>query len=197
MAQREKLLDARADSTSDTFDCSSLDASALKENELDGEDPPVVFLCAKCRSPVGDSLSWDGCESDQNQIRITRATENVVVGKETRMHEVKKGSTCLVVDLACRGCRSSLGMIYTSTPRSLDHKRLAFCFDVAALDSYVLGSATQVLTAEGPREPPVALKYRSRAEQQLTEMKVLVVSLAQRLEAIECGLDRKSAVPLK
>ncbi|KAM8834877.1 LOW QUALITY PROTEIN: protein Mis18-alpha [Synchiropus picturatus] len=190
MAQTEKFKKARADSTYDTFDCSSLTASLLKEKSTcpaedeDAGDPPVVFLCATCKLPVGDSLSWDGCESDENQIRITRATDNVIVGKETRMHEVKKGSTCLVLDLACGGCRSSLGMIYTSTPRNLDHKRLAFCFSVANLDSYVLGSASQVLTAEGAREQPVPLKCSSRVEQELTEVNTSVCACARVLSPV-------------
>lgn len=38
------------------------------------------------------------------------------------------------------------------------------------LFSYVLGSASQVLTAEGPEEQPVTLEYRSIVEQQLSEV---------------------------
>lgn len=36
--------------------------------------------------------------------------------------------------------------------------------------SYVLGSASQMLSAEGPKEQPVTLEYRGTVEQQLTEV---------------------------
>uniref|UniRef100_A0A3Q3WLG8 Mis18 domain-containing protein n=1 Tax=Mola mola TaxID=94237 RepID=A0A3Q3WLG8_MOLML len=67
------------------------------EEDEDGDDGPVVFICAKCRLPVGDSASWDGSEDGQNQIRLKR-------------------EFCLIVDLSCRGCNSVLGMVYGSTP---------------------------------------------------------------------------------
>lgn len=36
--------------------------------------------------------------------------------------------------------------------------------------SYVLGSASQVVAAEGPKEQPVTLEYRGIVEQQLAEV---------------------------
>ncbi|XP_008276105.1 protein Mis18-alpha [Stegastes partitus] len=196
MATREKSLRYRQKSANSTFQTSSVDSTAVEEKlfhhvevDEDGDDNPVVFICAKCRLPVGDSLSWDGSEDGQNQIRLKRVTDNVLVGKESRLYEASKRSLCLIVDLVCRGCHSVLGMVYTSTPKSLDHKRFTFCFNVADIDSYVLGSANQMLAAEGPKEQPVTLEYSNIVEQQLTEMKMLVVSMAQRLEEIEVGLQ--------
>ncbi|KAK2828347.1 hypothetical protein Q5P01_019381 [Channa striata] len=179
-----------------TFNLSVLDSTAVEEklfshaeDDEDGDDGPVVFVCGKCKLPVGDSLSWDGSEDGQNQIRLKRVTDNVIVGKDSRLYEAKKNSLCLVMDVFCRGCRSVLGMVYESTPKNLDHKRFAFCFNVADIDSYVLGSASQMLAAEGPKEQPVTLEYRGIVEQQLTEMKMLVLSMAQRLEEIESGFQ--------
>ncbi|KAG7217024.1 hypothetical protein INR49_027563 [Caranx melampygus] len=153
-----------------TFETSSVDSSAVEAKlfghageDEDGDDGPVVFICGKCKLPVGDSLAWDGSEDGQNQIKLKH--------------------------LFCQGCHSVLGMVYASTPKNLDHKRFAFCFDVASIDSYVLGSANQMLAAEGPKEQPVTLEYRGFVEQQLTEMKMLVMSMAQRLEEIEIGLQ--------
>ncbi|KAL3042951.1 hypothetical protein OYC64_020798 [Pagothenia borchgrevinki] len=173
---------------------SSIDSTAVEEklfgHSEEEDDGPVVFICGKCKLPVGDSMSWDGSEEDgQNQIRLKRVTDNVVVGEDTRLHEVSKKSLCLVVDLFCRGCEFVLGMVYSSTPKKLDHKRLAFFFNVAKIDSYVLGSASQMLAAEGPKEQPVTLEYRGVVEQQLTEMKMLVMSMAQRLEDIDASLQ--------
>ncbi|XP_042355658.1 protein Mis18-alpha isoform X2 [Plectropomus leopardus] len=197
MASREKASKHRQKLINTTFE-SSVDSTAVEEKlfghaeedeEEDGDDGPVVFICGKCKLPAGDSLSWDGSEDGQNQIRLKRVTDNVVVGEDTRLHEASKRSPCLIVDLFCRGCHSVLGMVYTSTPKNLDHKRFAFCFNVADIDSYVLGSASQMLAAEGPKEQPVTLEYRGIVEQQLTEMKMLVMSMAQRLEEIDAGLQ--------
>nr|XP_046267330.1 protein Mis18-alpha [Scatophagus argus]XP_046267331.1 protein Mis18-alpha [Scatophagus argus] len=197
MATREKPLKHRQKSLNCTFETSSIDSTAVEEKlfgqegevDEDGDDGPVVFICGKCKLPVGDSLSWDGSEDGQNQIRLKRVTDNVLVGKDNRMYEVSKRSFCLIVDLLCRGCHSVLGMVYASTPKTLDHKRFTFCLNVADIDSYVLGSASQMLAAEGPKEQPVTLEYRGIVEQQLTEMKMLVMSMALRLEEIEAGLQ--------
>ncbi|XP_062262777.1 protein Mis18-alpha [Platichthys flesus] len=178
-----------------TFETSSINSSVVEEKlfgrqeEEAAEDGPVLFICGKCKSPVGDSLSWDGSEDGQNQIRLKRVTDNVLVGNDSRLHEAGKDSLCLIMDLFCRACHSVLGMVYTSTPKKLDHKRFAFCFNVADIDSYVLGSASQMLAAEGPKEQLVTLEYRAVVEQQLTEMKMLVMSMSQRLEEIEAGVQ--------
>ncbi|KAM3601558.1 uncharacterized protein V6R79_014845 [Siganus canaliculatus] len=198
MASRNELLKHRQNKVDSTFQHTfSVDSTAveeklfgLEEEEEDGDDGPVVFICAKCKLPIGDSLSWDGSEDDQNQIRLKRVTDNVLVGEKSRMFEVSKRSLCLIVDLFCQGCHSVLGMVYESTPKNLDHKRFTFCFNVADIDSYVLGSASQMLTAEGPKEQVVTLEYRSMVEQQLTEMKMLVMSMAHELD-IKTGLQEE------
>lgn len=40
----------------------------------------------------------------------------------------------ITLDLICRGCHVVLGMVFTSTPKQLDHKRFTFCFNVADID---------------------------------------------------------------
>uniref|UniRef100_A0A3Q2V783 Protein Mis18-alpha n=1 Tax=Haplochromis burtoni TaxID=8153 RepID=A0A3Q2V783_HAPBU len=149
MATRKQLEKSYSKSVNNsTFDASSIDSTTVgeklfrpTENEEDnGDDGPVVFICAKCKLPVGDSLSWDGSEDDLNQIRLKRVTDNVMIGKENRLYEASKKSLCLVVDLICRGCHSVLGMVYTSTPKNLDHKRFTFCFSVADIDRCVFGT---------------------------------------------------------
>uniref|UniRef100_A0A8C6SP97 Protein Mis18-alpha n=1 Tax=Neogobius melanostomus TaxID=47308 RepID=A0A8C6SP97_9GOBI len=193
MANREKTPQRPRKSTLDKTFEPSIDSLVIEdklfrhEEAEDMEDGPVVFICGKCKLLVGDSLSWDGTE-DSHQIRLKKITEHVVVGKETRMYEPDKRSMCLIVDLICHGCHSVIGMVYLSTPKQLDHKRFTFCLNVADIDSYVLGSANQMLAAEGPNEQPVTLEYRGFVEQQLKEVKLMVVSMAQRIEEIESGL---------
>lgn len=77
MAARQSL-QRRQKSINTTFE-SSIDSTAVEEKlfgqaeEEDGDDDgPVVFICGKCKLPVGDSLSWDGSEDCQNQIRLKR-----------------------------------------------------------------------------------------------------------------------------
>ncbi|XP_075887789.1 protein Mis18-alpha [Nelusetta ayraudi] len=191
MASRVKPSKHRQPKLETTFDLTATGEKSFDrtKDDEDGEDGPLVFVCGKCKLPVGDSLSWDGSEDSQNQIRLKRVTEHVLVGEENRLFEVSKRSVCLIVDLFCRGCHSVLGMVYASTPKKLDHKRFTFWLNVADIESYVLGSASQVLTAEGPEEQPVTLEYRSMVEQQLSEMKMLVMSMALRLEESETTLQ--------
>lgn len=166
---------------------SSVIEEKLFERVEEEDDGPLVFVCEKCKLIVGDSMSWDN-EDNQKHIGLKRVTKNVLIGEESRMYEPEKKAFCLITDLICQGCDSVIGMVYTSTPKKLDHKRFMFYLNVADIDSYVLGSAKQMLPAEGPEELPVTLEYRSIVEQQLTEVKIMAVSLAQTLEDIESGL---------
>ncbi|XP_037124803.1 protein Mis18-alpha [Syngnathus acus] len=189
-------------SLNDMFQTFSVDSSDVEERlfrpnvtvtkEEDDDDGPVVFICVKCKLPVGDSLSWDISQDGQTHIQLKRVTNNVLVTQKTRLHESSKGCLCLIVDLLCVGCRTVLGMIYRSTPKNLDHKRYTFCLNVARIDSYVLGSASQKLSAEGPKEQLVTLEYRSQVEQLLTEMKMMVVSLAQHVEELQSAAQDKA-----
>lgn len=79
MATRKKSSKERQDSLNATFAVSSVDSTSVGEKlfgqtdgDGDGDDGPVVFICGKCKLPVGDSLSWDGSEDEQNQIRLKR-----------------------------------------------------------------------------------------------------------------------------
>lgn len=86
MATRKKSAKHKQSDVNTTFAVSSIDSTAveerlfceLEENE-DGEDGPVVFICGKCKLPVGDSMSWDGSEDEENQIRLKRESEFVKI----------------------------------------------------------------------------------------------------------------------
>lgn len=79
MATRKKTVNHQQNNVNSTFDTSSTESTVVEEQlfgqaeeDEDGDDGPVVFICAKCRLPVGDSASWDGSEDGQNQIRLKR-----------------------------------------------------------------------------------------------------------------------------
>lgn len=78
MATRKKAFKCRQNDINTTFSVSSIDSTAVEEKLFgevvngDAEDGPVVFICGKCKLPVGDSMSWDGSEDEENQIRLKR-----------------------------------------------------------------------------------------------------------------------------
>lgn len=81
MATRKKASKSRQNNINTTFSVSSIDSTTVEEKLFgavengDAEDGPVVFICGKCKLPVGDSMSWDGSEDEENQIRLKRESE--------------------------------------------------------------------------------------------------------------------------
>lgn len=81
MATRKKASKGRQNNINTTFSVSSIDCTTVSEKLFgavesgDAEDGPVVFICGKCKLPVGDSMSWDGSEDEENQIRLKRESE--------------------------------------------------------------------------------------------------------------------------
>ncbi|KAI4888787.1 hypothetical protein NFI96_028292 [Prochilodus magdalenae] len=154
---------------------SMVHSSTSAEEDLDG---PAVFLCGQCRLPVGDTLSWAGSDEELNQIMLKKVSDNIVVGREPYVSSSRTEPGCLVVNLTCRGCSSILGLVYTSTPKALDFKRLLFCFGVQNIERYlkhflvlhyVLGSAKQQMAAVGREVSPVTLEFAALINQQMTQ----------------------------
>uniref|UniRef100_A0A8C1BUZ6 Protein Mis18-alpha n=1 Tax=Cyprinus carpio carpio TaxID=630221 RepID=A0A8C1BUZ6_CYPCA len=149
---------------------SAADSSSSRVEEDAESDGPAVFMCGKCKLPIGDSLSWAGSDDEQNQIMLKRITDNVVIDKEPFVSGTRKELGCLVVNLTCCGCCSELGIMYISTPKKLDYKRSLFCFNVENIESYVVGSPGQRVP-ELDKDKPVTLEYQDSVEQQMTEVK--------------------------
>ncbi len=56
-----------------TFSVCESAADCSSRVEEDGEsDGPAVFMCGKCKLPIGDSLSWAGSDDEQNQVMLKR-----------------------------------------------------------------------------------------------------------------------------
>lgn len=52
---------------------SAADSSSSSRVEEGGEsDAPAVFMCGKCKLPIGDSLYWAGSDDEHNQIMLKR-----------------------------------------------------------------------------------------------------------------------------
>ncbi|XP_052423390.1 protein Mis18-alpha isoform X2 [Carassius gibelio] len=81
-----------------TYSVCESDSSRVEE---DGEsDGPAVFMCGKCKIPVGDSLSWAGSDDQQNQIMLKRISDNAVIGKEPFVSGTRKELGCYVVRIS-------------------------------------------------------------------------------------------------
>ncbi|KAL6089111.1 hypothetical protein STEG23_008299 [Scotinomys teguina] len=62
--------------------CEEKAAAAAEEN-------PLVFLCSRCRRPLGDSLSWVTSQEDNNCILLRCVSSNVSVEKEQKLSKYK------------------------------------------------------------------------------------------------------------
>lgn len=182
-----------ADCANKTYSvCESAADSSNRAGEEAEADGAAVFMCGKCKLPIGDSLSWAGSDDERNQIMLKRTSDNVVIGKEPFLAGTRKELGCLVVNLTCRGCSSELGIMYISTPKKLDCKRSLFCFNVQHIESYVVGSSSQQMPELDREDRPVTLEYQDTVEQQMTEIKSLAVIIGQRLLEIESNLQCSS-----
>ncbi|XP_041529219.1 protein Mis18-alpha isoform X2 [Microtus oregoni] len=57
-------------------------------------DYPLVFLCARCRRPLGDSLTWVTSQEDKNCILLSCVSSNVSVDKEQKLSKCKGEDGC-------------------------------------------------------------------------------------------------------
>lgn len=67
---------------------SDLEPERREEAAAAGECP-LVFLCARCRRPLGDSLTWVAGQEDTNCILLRCVSSNVSVDKEQKLFNCK------------------------------------------------------------------------------------------------------------
>ncbi|XP_070606425.1 protein Mis18-alpha [Erythrolamprus reginae] len=150
--------------------------------ELNAEDPPMVFLCAGCKRPVGDTLNWKTNDEENNCILLKSVTLNVSVDKEQKLSSQADETGCILETLFCSGCNMKLGNIYRCTPKHLDYKRNLFCLNIDSLESYTLGSSEQKANID---EEPLTLESRASLEETLGRAEAILKALEQRLSAVE------------
>ncbi|XP_074070221.1 protein Mis18-alpha [Macrotis lagotis] len=145
-------------------------------------DRPCVFLCVRCRRPLGDSMSWEGTDLGGNCFFLNAVSPNVYVDKEQKLSTRKNEYGCMIETLSCNGCSLNVGQIYRCTPRHLDYKRDLFCFDVSSVDGYIVGSAENAVPEA---EEPVTLDRQDVMENILKKLQVIMHGLELRVSLVE------------
>lgn len=149
-------------------------------------DYPLVFLCARCRRPLGDSLTWVTSQEDKSCILLSCVSSNVSVDKEQKLSKCKGEDGCILETLYCTGCSLNLGYVYRCTPKSLDYKRDLFCLSVKAIESYTLGSSEKQIV---PQDKELfSLESRVEIEKSIKQMEDVLRALETKLWEVESKL---------
>ncbi|NWV72410.1 MS18A protein, partial [Malurus elegans] len=104
------------------------------ERQAGAAPMPMVFMCAGCRRPVGDTSSWVLNDEEAGCILLRSAAASVAVDPERKVSKLPGEYGCMVETLFCSGCSKTLGSIYRCTSKNLDYKRDLFCFSIDSIE---------------------------------------------------------------
>ncbi|XP_041430302.1 protein Mis18-beta-like [Xenopus laevis] len=141
----------------------------------------VLFLCNKCYSVLGDSLSVCGDEESLGAIACLRVTEDLNVGESVLFVVEGNLKGCAYYSLVCRSCGTNIGFNLYSAPRAYAFLRGLFCLLKEHILCYKLKCSSLVPGNEMHFEFPSLDEDIAQLKTQLVQLHLKMELISQQL----------------
>ncbi|XP_069625341.1 protein Mis18-alpha-like isoform X2 [Ranitomeya imitator] len=130
--------------------------SSSEASSAEAEDH-VLFMCASCHLPLGDSGDQQDNNEEENLILLSGVTNNVEINTARSVASYDLDSYSAVHLLFCKGCSAGIGVLYAATPRRLDYKRGLFSLNKCVIICYSFNNTRkQRVSLEQANHPTVS-----------------------------------------
>lgn len=169
---------------------SYVDESSLTLNQSKNKHPPIVFQCKGCKNIIGDSSAFVSADQQLEVICVHAVTSLVSSSEclETSTEGADMGSTFR--PLQCTSCNLVIGRVYRTTPKELDHLRNMFSFDVEQIQSYQIGSLSEMqsVSTEEILDIPTAKALETR----IGKIECVILMLMERMGLAEGTMNKEN-----
>ncbi|XP_072265431.1 protein Mis18-alpha [Pyxicephalus adspersus] len=171
-----------------------MDTPAFRLDNLRQQPEDItVFMCGKCRLPLGDSSDWDGRIRKEGVVHLNAVSENVCCPNDSEgvISSFPNETYCVFQILQCKGCGSPIGRIYVSTPKTMDSKVDVFILNLSAVTTYTLGSAKKQVVPQ--YDIPLTLEKCHEFEQDIKKCKQILGVLQRKVETLQSQLESQDS----